>query len=378
MLKFKSKPLLRLSFLSVLILVLCILYMIVRTERGTYTIAEAHFNTQFLYAPTLQKGLTNQKLQLVRLLRLAYSMNRTLILPSLNDFVPLSNSSVAIPCQEGLYCHTIPFSSVFDTTKFIQNIKDRVNVNCVDITQLPSNWRSAWNTEKVQIPKRLKRQQEKEFYLFQGLKKAEHAKVVVLQGLVGSLPTLRDKELSHSSASAKNMFEEALQSSFHLNAFLSRRLKGMSKENLYTNCHHEIKKTLAVHLRAEPDIRRICGMKCFTAEEMLLWTIRAFEGQRDDIFMIILTGDSLLFNTTKYLRDLGWCTSKVGELVNKSGLLHIQQSSIDYEVGISASFFVGLRISSFSTEIFKIRGRTSRNSWEFVKEGLQKIKPTKP
>ena len=334
----------------------------VRKQRQMYGKSE-----RFLYVPSLQKGLSNQKLQMLRVVRLTKLLDRTLIIPGLNDFLYSSNVTVeeARICQDKILCHTIPFSGVFDVSKFKQDLHHHLNVSSVDISEIPRNWKQLWSIGEIMIPKRLKFEKVKETALFQRLGAVAQMRVIILNGLVSSLPHLESK-VSQKGYTAQE-YDATVMNAFHVNDFLRDRLSSLYPKSFFTGCSHQVNFTLALHVRAEPDMYRLCKNACFTGKQMLSWAADYFHVYQNTSIMLVLTGPTLKFDTINYLAGLGWCASKVSGVVKKEDLLHIQQAAIDYEVGKRASIFVGLRLSSFSSEMFKVRRDLNKLSWEFVK-----------
>lgn len=311
--------------------------------------------------------MTNQKLQIVAVIRLAAILDRTLILPGLNDFLNSSDVAVegATNCQDELLCHVVPFSTVFDVSKFRENLRHQLNVTSIELNDLPANWMEAWTVGEITIRKKLKFQKDKEKALFSRLKPVMRSRVIILNGLVGSLPSLTSK--FPNKILTPQEYEARVRRSFHLNAFLRRRLARLHSKVLFPECIYPVNFILAFHIRAEPDVKRICHDACFEADEMISWAADHFSAYRNKSVILVLTGTSLKYDTFSHLEGLGWCASKVSDVVKKDDLLHIQQAAIDYEVGKQASIFVGLKLSSFSLEMFKTRYELDKTSWEFVK-----------
>jgi len=322
---------------------------------------------QFIFVPFLQKGMSNQKLQIIPVVRLAATLDRTLILPGLNDFLFSSDITIkgAKICQDELLCHVVPFSTVYNVLKFKKDLQHHLNVSSVDMSELPANWKEVWTIGEIIIPKKLKFQKDKEKALFSRLKTVSHARVIILNGLVASLPNLASK--IPNKYLTPQEYEAKVMSSFHLNDFLGKRLEQLRSKLLFPECNHPVNFILALHIRAEPDVRRMCRDACFEAEEMISWAVDHFSAYRNKSVVLFLTGKSLKYDTVGHLEGLGWCASKVSDVVKKDDLLHIQQAAIDFEVGKIAWIFVGLKLSSFSTETFKIRSDLGKPSWEFVK-----------
>lgn len=339
-------------------------------------------SVRYIYVPSLQKGLTNQKLQMLQVVRLAKILDRTLIIPGLNDFLPSTavvTKGVTV-CQDEILCQIVSFSSVFSVSKFARDLQFHLNVSSTDISELPTYWRQEWTIGEIMIQKKLKKQKDKETSLFQRLGTVAHAKVIILNGLVASLPLLRSR-VTCTNLTAQEV-DAKIMSSFHLNDFLSRRLQrsSLTSNAIFSECSHEVKFTLTLHVRAEPDMYRLCMDSCLTAEQMVSSAAEYFDFYRNNSIILVLAGNmignmSLKYDVVSHLERLGWCASKVAAFIKKDDLLDIQQGAIDYEVGIRSSFFVGLRLSTFSSELFKARSVLDKPSWEFGKSGVIPLSP---
>mmetsp|Transcript_12626 Transcript_12626/g.23965 ORF Transcript_12626/g.23965 Transcript_12626/m.23965 type:complete len:364 (+) Transcript_12626:51-1142(+) len=326
---------------------------------------------RFLYLRHLIKGMTNQRVQFPRLVFLAHKLQRTLVMPELMNmvFTTDNRTDAGTKCQDAAYCAVTTAETTYDIPAMARALSPLCKL--VRHRDLPAGWNESELVGYVEIPSNLVPQKDAE--LMKRISAVRSKQMIVMQGRVVSLPLFTPPDFPGAY--------EFVLNSFRLQSDLMERTH-ISHQHLSKLCKGQVEKRIAVHIRSEPDVVRVCNKwrlrYCHTSDDMVAQVTRRFADFMPTSLLHALHGSHIESDPIVALKNLGWCAALSKDLTRTDGLNYLQMSAMDFEFAVHADIFVGSYVSSLSLEVFRMRRELSRAvgkdypSWAFGLKNLER------